>query len=646
MSLSSFQISLIMLAVLLLPFLVSLLIALASTFISIPSKVQGKLFGIPLVIAAICFLVLPIPGLILIQVKQFLVVDEQPFYFDILVDSTSAVMSFLVLLITGLVGIYSSWYYSKENRWKSVRFLVGIGLFSTAMLGLCMASSLFILFMFWELVGFTSWWIISFNNHKEESGKASSFIFLSSKIADIGLFLTVIIFLGMLNTTEILEIGNVLMLVDKDDPLMKLGLFLAGMGIVIAAMGKSAQGVFMLWLPRAMAGPTPASALMHAATMVTAGVVLVSRTLVLIPIPVLHILVLTGLLSALVAGYYACRTKDIKEILALSTIAQIGLMFSGFASFHAEIPLAHLFTHAFFKAGLFLVAGLLIKQAEKYYPHNGKLLTSVASLPLSYPFAATVIIMLAALLGLPSTGAFVTKGALFHQVYGGLTINQGILYYTEIGLFLIVNVSTGAYVNRVFYYFNNTNRLNKVKNIVISRVNGMIIALLALGSTWLVLLSFYSSNNQAFASLNIPEVHWKQEILILACTFIGMIIGWLWASKESKLQGLKAPIVANGSKLIGTSFNTIFTWVGQKILTIDNNYIDKSVASLARTVVVAGHVLYTLDKLVIDGAVNAVAGTVRLSGSVLSTQFHSGKVQTYVSFMITLIMILFILMIL
>jgi hypothetical protein len=141
-------------------------------------------------------------------------------------------------------------------------------------------------------------------------------------------------------------------------------------------------------------------------------------------------------------------------------------------------------------------------------------------------------------------------------------------------------------------------------------------------------------------------VHWFEELILLPSTLIGMAIGWIWANKEKNIIGLKSPILTSSAAYLGQKIKTGFISTGKVTSEFDSHFIDTSVAQLARFMVVTGHVVYTLDRIFVDGIVKAFAGFVKTSGRVMSTQFHSGKVQTYISTLIAIVLLLAFFMIL
>ena len=270
---------------------------------------------------------------------------------SMLVDPLSAVMLLLVTGVGLLVHIYSLGYMSHDERYE--RFFAYLNLFAASMLILVLGSSYLVLFVGWELVGLSSYLLIGFWFEKREYAAAAKKAFVTNRIGDVGFMLAMFI---MFATFGSLEFGEVLTHVDG----VAMGTLVAiGLLLFVGATGKSAQIPLYVWLPDAMAGPTPVSALIHAATMVTAGVYLIARSSPLFTaIPDVGLLVAwVGGITAFVAAAIACAQVDLKKILAYSTVSQLGYMFIGVGVGDYTAAVFHLLTHGFFKALLFLAAG-------------------------------------------------------------------------------------------------------------------------------------------------------------------------------------------------------------------------------------------------------------------------------------------------
>lgn len=272
-------------------------------------------------------------------------------------DALSLVMIFVVTFVGFLIHLYSSEFMADDDGFS--RFFAYMNLFVSSMLILVLADNLLLLYLGWEGVGLCSYLLIGFWYKDPENGHAARKAFVVTRVGDtamaIGLFILATQ-LGTLNIQEILRMASEQWPVGSGLAIATSALLLGG------AVGKSAQLPLQTWLPDAMAGPTPVSALIHAATMVTAGVYLIARTNVLYTLaPVVQsIVAIVGLLTLLLAGFSALTKRDIKRVLAYSTISQIGYMFLALGVGAYSAAMLHFMVHAFFKALLFLGAGVLI----------------------------------------------------------------------------------------------------------------------------------------------------------------------------------------------------------------------------------------------------------------------------------------------
>ena len=270
------------------------------------------------------------------------------------IDGLSAIMVFVVSTVSLLVQIYSVGYMQGDRGYA--RYFAAMSLFTAAMLGLVLASSLLQLFVHWELVGLSSYLLIGHWYHRPSAAAAAKKAFIVTRFGDFALLLAVLLIWSKTELFDIAEI-NELALSGAIGGAVLTGFTL---GLFSGAIGKSAQFPLHIWLPDAMEGPTPVSALIHAATMVVAGVYLVARffpSFEAAPAEVLDLVAYTGGFTALLAASMGLVQTDIKRVLAYSTISQIGYMVMALGLLGYVAAIFHLFTHAFFKALLFLGAG-------------------------------------------------------------------------------------------------------------------------------------------------------------------------------------------------------------------------------------------------------------------------------------------------
>ncbi len=349
------------------------------------------------------------------------------------IDSLSAVMLVVVTSVSALVHIYSIGYMSHDPH--KPRFMAYLSLFTFAMLMLVTADNFIQLFFGWEGVGLCSYFLIGFWFKKESANKAAIKAFVVNRVGDfgfaLGIFLIFYLF-GTVNYSEVFtEIPNI---TDKD--LVFLGITFNAVDLIclllfIGAMGKSAQILLHTWLPDAMEGPTPVSALIHAATMVTAGVFLVVRCSPIYEYSdlALNIITIIGMSTAFFAATVALVQNDIKKIIAYSTCSQLGYMFFATGVGAYNVAMFHLFTHAFFKALLFLGSGSVI-HAFKDEQNINNMGGVWKKLPYTY---SLMIIGTLALTGFPFLSGFYSKDAIIEFSY--LRGNTTGYYAAGIGIF-------------------------------------------------------------------------------------------------------------------------------------------------------------------------------------------------------------------
>ncbi len=294
--------------------------------------------------------------------------------FGLKLDALSLMMLLIVTGVGGVIHIYS-YGYMHDDPGRS-RFFACMSLFTFSMLGIVLSNNFIQLFIFWELVGVSSYLLIGFWFEKPSAGDAAKKAFIVNRLGDFGFLLGILTFWAMLGTLNFGSLQSQLVAIQNPphdlthtlgvlaNPLGGLGfqmaLTIAGLLIFCGAVGKSAQFPLHVWLPDAMEGPTPVSALIHAATMVAAGVYMLCRILFLLNPDALQVIAYIGGFTALLAALIAIQQNDIKRIIAYSTLSQLGYMVMSVGLNGATPAMFHLTTHAFFKALLFLSAGSVI----------------------------------------------------------------------------------------------------------------------------------------------------------------------------------------------------------------------------------------------------------------------------------------------
>ncbi|MEO6036576.1 MAG: NADH-quinone oxidoreductase subunit L, partial [Verrucomicrobiota bacterium] len=354
--------------------------------------------------------------------------------FGLRFDSLSLLMLLIVTGVGSAIHIYS-WGYMHEDRCVS-RYFASLSLFTFSMLGIVLATNFVQMFIFWELVGVSSYLLIGFWYEKESAADAAKKAFITNRLGDFGFLIGIIMVWVLAGSLDFTALQQTF----KTNPqILGASATLAGFLIFCGAMGKSAQFPLHVWLPDAMEGPTPVSALIHAATMVAAGVYMLCRVFFLFNLPALEIISWIGGFTALLAALMAVQQNDIKRILAYSTLSQLGYMVMTVGLHEPAGAMFHLTTHAFFKALLFLGAGSVIHAL-----HHEQDIWKMGALKKKMPVTFwTFLIGTLALCGVPPFSGFYSKDEVL-----------GAAYHHNTGLFIVavfVAFLTTFYMFRLFF---------------------------------------------------------------------------------------------------------------------------------------------------------------------------------------------------
>ena len=361
--------------------------------------------------------------------------------FAFLIDHLSIVMMLIVTGVGALIHIYSIDYMHDDERVNS--FFAQMNLFTFSMLLLVMGANYLILFIGWEGVGFCSYLLIGFWFKNPDYNYAARKAFVMNRIGDLGFIIGIILLFFTFKSVSFTEVFSQAAGLQAGAPIITLITIL----LLVGAVGKSAQIPLYTWLPDAMAGPTPVSALIHAATMVTAGIYMIARSSILYNLaPItLNIMIVVGLATAIMAAVIGLRQNDIKKVLAYSTVSQLGYMFLALGLGAYSTAVFHLTTHAFFKALLFLGAGSIIHAmgGEQDIRKMGGLRKKM---PVTY---ITFLMATLAISGIPPFSGFFSKDQILTHAFE----NNPLLYILALGGALI----TCFYMFRLLYlvFFGN-----------------------------------------------------------------------------------------------------------------------------------------------------------------------------------------------
>ncbi len=373
------------------------------------------------------------------ELEWFRLSDTLVFNLGFLLDNITVLMLFVVALISALVHYFSIAYMKGDERYN--RYFAYLGIFTFSMNGIVLTNNILMMYIFWELVGLSSYLLIGFWFEKKSASDAGKKAFLVNRIGDIGMFAGILILFLTYNTFSFdaifQAIGAGKLPFNSD-----FWLSVTGILLFMGAIGKSAQFPLHVWLPDAMEGPTPVSALIHAATMVAAGVYLTIRIFGLLTADAMMFIAVIGMLSAFIPATIALTQNDIKKVLAYSTVSQLGYMVMALGVGAYKFAFFHLVTHAFFKACLFLGSGSVIHAMhhEQDIRNMGGLRKK---LPLTY---ATFLIASLAISGIPLTSGFLSKDGILASTFafGSLT---GYWIFAIVGF--LVALMTAFYMFRL-----------------------------------------------------------------------------------------------------------------------------------------------------------------------------------------------------
>ncbi|HET7104622.1 MAG TPA: NADH-quinone oxidoreductase subunit L [Terracidiphilus sp.] len=581
-------------------------------------------------------------------------------------DPLSAVMMVMVSLVGLLIFIYSVGYMAHDVNFT--RFFCFLALFAGAMLGVVISNSILLLFMCWEIVGLTSYLLIGFWYHKPSAAAAAKKAFMTTRVGDVFFLLgivwlfaqtgTLLFYNGGMGSLEPLAIEGMLA-----TPSL-LGLTAAGgIGLLIfaGAVGKSGQLPLHVWLPDAMEGPTPVSALIHAATMVAAGVYLIARVYPLMAAGIhpggtttaLMVVTWVGALTAVFAALIAIAQDDIKRILAYSTVSQLGYMMAGLGLGGVAVGMFHLITHAFFKSLLFMGAGSVIHGSHE--EQDVRKLGGLRSvMPLTF---VTYAVGMLALCGFPIffSGFWSKDGIL--EAAKHWSISSGPFYLLVFGAAL-----TAFYMTRqVSYVFfgrwrgeGHAHESPKVMTLPLAVLAFFAIALGAIGTpAWPWFHAFLGDRATEFSMAGFSEPGLMALMLSSsAVVILGLLVGW-WcygnkspqAEEPDTLQRALPPVwtvLRNKiyvDELYGATVLAFYAWWARVSDWLDRRVWGGAVAGVAGLFRRGAHLSRLFDIHWVDGGFDKGCEELDTSGGLLS-RVQSGRVQTYLRLLALAVVVL------
>jgi len=600
-----------------------------------------------------------------IQVNWF-TIGETSFKVGILLNNLSTLMLFLVPTVALPVHIYSRAYMHGDTGIH--RYWMYLSLFCFAMLGLVIMDSLLLMYVFWELVGFASYLLIGFWFTRETAVQANKKAFLVNRIGDLGFLIGLAILFTQFKTLNLIDLfgDNGLIYqstiaqglwISPVNSLPQIWLTIAGLAFFLAAMAKSAQFPLHVWLPEAMEGPTSVSSLIHAATMVAAGVFLLATVFPLFNESALLFIAIIGTITAALAAYFALGQYDIKRILAFSTISQLGFMMVGIGIGTWDAALFHLTTHAFFKCLLFLSAGAIIHEMAHLKEHSHldfdpQDLRNMGGLRQYMPKTFVLMsIASLALAGFPLTSGYLSKDSIVISSFEW-AISKGNLYLIIPISLILVSILTAFYIGRLLFkaFFGEFRLLKQLQGKLHDHPlheapKTMLIPMFVLGlfclfplfsfnpfsyhDSWLMdglLLDEYTFAPSHSAHLIIPAI-------LLLGSAIGWIIGWKWYVQNKyplnpDSQALKA---AFNQGYINEFYQAVFVngtlKLAQFCYWFDRHIVDAFVSLIQFIVLSLSQLSVWIDKYIVDGFVNTVATVAYWTGNQVRL-VQNGKLQT------------------
>ncbi|MEY3874221.1 MAG: NADH-quinone oxidoreductase subunit [Bacteroidota bacterium] len=538
----------------------------------------------------------------------------------IMLDPIAMMMIVVVTFVSLMVHIFSLGYMKGEERFAT--YYAFLSLFTFSMLGLVLSSNIFQIYMFWELVGVSSFLLIGYYFDKPSAVAASKKAFIVTRFADLGFLIGILI---LAYSAETLDFGTLIArLTDASSPYFVnaagasfIGISALTWGLVLVFLGgagKSAMFPFHIWLPDAMEGPTPVSALIHAATMVVAGVFLVARLFPIFAFDAAALTVVTyvGAFSALFAAIIACTQTDIKRVLAYSTMSQIGyMMFSlGVAKHGGEGGLGymasmfHLFTHAFFKSLLFLGAGAVI-----HLVHSNEM-KDMGGLRKLMPIThITFLIACLAIAGIPPFAGFFSKEEILLAAFHS---NKMVFFVA-----LFTSGLTAFYMFRLYFsiFWSKESHVHENghgEGTLSMKIPLIILAVFAVFAGFFPIASLVTSDGLALET----HIDYLFSLTPVALAVAGILLASsLYKSENSKPQS------------IATTLGGLYTAAHKKF------YMDELYLFITQKVIfnLIGKPAAWIDKNIVDGLMNLFADTTaQISDNIKGLQ--SGKLQQYASY--------------
>lgn len=645
----------------------------------VPGKTsRGSYFSIfnifvSLVLSAILFISIWNKAPVHQQIEWF-TIGTAHFKFGILLNNLSVLMMLLVSVIASLVHIYSTRYM--EHDPYIFRYWAYLGLFCFSMFGLVITDNLLILYMFWELVGFSSYLLIGFWFTRDTAVQANKKAFIMNRLGDLGFLTGIMIVFSQFHTLDIQSLFHSNGLVSQavilngdwiaGGSVMPAGwLTFAGLAFFFGATAKSAQFPLHTWLPDAMEGPTSVSSLIHAATMVAAGVFLLGRIYPLFNDTVLLVIAGIGAFTAFMAGSIAVTQNDIKRILAFSTISQLGFMMLAMGVGAYSSAIFHLVTHAFFKCLLFLAAGAVIHEMHHYkekhslaFDHQD--IRNMGGLRRFMPITfVTMALASLALAGIPFSSGYLSKDAILIQSFEWAETRSPLAWLIPYSA-LLTSWLTAFYIARlVFKVFFGQLRVadpavrgglheapSAMKNVLLVLAVFCLFPVFSLNpfgyeESWLLRgLAAVRAGHSAF-----------HTIIPLAVSVVALLLitlAYSWYAKRKEAPDFSSSTLFRFSrdqwyfdKIYTSSFVNGILFLSRAAFRFDKKVVDGIVDAFGKAGLILSAVSNWIDKYIVDGLVNGAGALARSIGN-FARHFQTGRLQHYLITMLLVVLSFFI----
>lgn len=579
--------------------------------------------------------------------------------FSFFTDAKGIFLAWTVALLTLVVHNFSYYYLKSHGGNEFRRYIALLALFSGSMMGIIFSYNLIQLFIFWELVGTSSYFLVGFHKEKKSASIGSLKAILYNRLGDVIFFSGILLYGALFGTFDMGILANKELKIPTEIAVL----------LLVGIMSKSVQIPFQVWLPNAMEGPTPISSLLHAATMVVSGIFFAYRISESLTAEILNFMALIGILTGLIGAISALKNYNLKKILAYSTISQLGIMLFAIGIGASEASYFHLLTHAFFKCSLFLCSGIVLTYLHQIYknppPYSEQDIRYMGGLRKTLPrtFIFTILSS-AALAGIPFTSGFLSKDLLLANAFSW-AIKNGIFGTSLAICLVIINLMTTYYILRFIWYVFLSNfrgvsvKLNgQLEQTEFKEIIGkctlwaMIPTILGVSLFWSPFSPFSPGKSWIFDWIelrNLAQIFYNISFIVsLFILFAGYGIFYLLHQSFKSGPDVKEkffPISTSISQLdLNQAFEDLYhilfikpalrifnlaSWVEKNITDgIVRNIVYLFVEIKIGTINISLSSLAIQAEMIIDSIVNGIGSLLKILGRIFQ-KLQTGSIQTY-----------------